>query len=55
MVAEFIFATKVQVASWHLGVTRLAVTAIRPGLDQASLVVGGSRLSERHVIIARAE
>jgi hypothetical protein len=40
LVAEFIFATKVQVASWHPGATRLAVAAIRPGQDQASLVVG---------------
>jgi hypothetical protein len=40
LVAEFIFATKVQVASWHPGASRLAVTAIQPGPDQASLVVG---------------
>jgi len=40
LVAEFIFATKVQVASWHPGAARLAVTAIQPGQDQASLVVG---------------
>jgi hypothetical protein len=40
LVAEFIFATKVQVASWHPGATRLAVTTIQPGQDQASLVVG---------------
>jgi hypothetical protein len=40
LVAEFIFATKVQVASWHPGATRLAVTAIQPGPNQASLVVG---------------
>jgi hypothetical protein len=40
LVAEFIFATKAQVASWHPGTTRLAVTAIRPGQDQDSLVVG---------------
>ena len=40
LVAEFIFATKVQVASWHPGAPRLAVTAIQPGQDQASLVVG---------------
>jgi hypothetical protein len=39
LVAEFIFATKAQVASWHPGATRLAVTAI-PGQDQAWLVVG---------------
>lgn len=40
LVAEFIFATKVQLASWHPGATRLAVAAIRPGQDQASLVIG---------------
>jgi hypothetical protein len=40
LVAEFIFATKVQVASWHPGATRLAVTAIRPGQGQDSLIVG---------------
>ena len=40
LVAEFIFATKVQVASWQPGATRLAVTTIQPGQDQASLVVG---------------
>jgi hypothetical protein len=39
LVAEFIFATKAQVASWHPGAARLAVTAI-PGPDQAWLVVG---------------
>ena len=40
LVAEFIFATKVQVASLRPGATRLAVTAIQPGSDQASLVDG---------------
>ena len=40
LVAEFIFATKVQVASWQPGATRLAVTTISPGHDQAALVVG---------------
>ena len=40
LVAEFSFATKVQLASWHPGATRLAVAVIRPGQDQASLVVG---------------
>jgi len=38
LVAEFIFATKVQLASWHPGATRLAVAVIRQ--DQAPLVVG---------------
>ncbi|MGH3265945.1 MAG: hypothetical protein ACRDNS_28585 [Trebonia sp.] len=40
LVAEFIFATKVQLVSWHPGASRLAVAVIRPGQDQASLVVG---------------
>jgi hypothetical protein len=40
LVAEFIFATKVQVASWQPGATRLGVAVIRPGPDDASLVVG---------------
>jgi len=40
LVAEFIFATKVQLVSWHPGATRLAVAVIRPGQDQAWLVVG---------------
>jgi hypothetical protein len=40
LVAEFIFATKAQLASWHPGATRLAVAVIRPGQDQTRLVVG---------------
>ena len=40
LVAEFVFATKVQLASWHPGATRLSVAVIRPGPDQAQLVVG---------------
>jgi hypothetical protein len=40
LVAEFTFATKVQLASWQPGATRLAVAVIRPGQDQAWLVVG---------------
>jgi hypothetical protein len=40
LVAEFIFATKVQLASWQPGATRLAVAVIRPGQDQSWLVVG---------------
>jgi hypothetical protein len=40
LVAEFIFTTKVQLASWHPGATRLAVTVIRPGHNQASLIIG---------------
>ena len=40
LVAEFIFAAKVQLASWHPGAARLAVAVIRPGQDQVALVVG---------------
>ncbi|HEX3516297.1 MAG TPA: hypothetical protein VHT26_20095 [Trebonia sp.] len=40
LVAEFIFTTKTQLASWHPGASRLAVTVIPPGPDEASLVVG---------------
>jgi hypothetical protein len=40
LVAEFIFATKVQLASWQPGATRLAVAVIRPGQDETGLVVG---------------
>src|ERR1700733_558488 len=40
LIAEFIFATQVQLASWHPGATRLAVAAVRPAQDLASLVVG---------------
>jgi hypothetical protein len=39
LVAEFIFPATVQLASWHPGATRLAVAVVRPGQDQASLVV----------------
>jgi hypothetical protein len=40
LVAELTFTTKVQVASWNPGATRLAVAAIRPGQDSDSLIVG---------------
>jgi hypothetical protein len=40
LVAEFIFTTKTQLASWQPGATRLAVKVIPPGPSQASLVVG---------------
>jgi hypothetical protein len=40
LVAKFIFTTKVQLASWHPGATRPAVTVIQPGTDQASLILG---------------
>jgi hypothetical protein len=40
LVAEFIFTTKVQLTSWQPGAARLSVAVIRPGQDQAALVVG---------------
>jgi hypothetical protein len=40
LVAEFIFTTKTQLASWHPGATSSAVTVIRPGNTQASLILG---------------
>ena len=40
LVAEFSFMTKIQLASWHPGATRPAVTVIQPGRDQASLILG---------------
>ena len=40
LVAEFIFATKAQLASWRPGATQPAVALIPPGQDQAALVVG---------------
>jgi len=40
LVAELSFTTTVQVASWRPGAADLAVAALRPGRDSASLVVG---------------
>jgi hypothetical protein len=40
LVAEFSFATKIQLASWHPGASRPAVTVILPGRDQAWLILG---------------
>lgn len=40
LVAELNFMAKLQVASWHPGAHRLAVAAIRPGPQSASLIVG---------------
>jgi hypothetical protein len=40
LVAEFTFMPNVQLASWHPGAGRLAVTGIKPGRTQASLNVG---------------
>jgi hypothetical protein len=40
MIAEFIFPSAVQLASWHPGASMLTVAVISPGQLQASLVVG---------------
>ncbi len=40
LVTEFTFMPTIQLASWHLGSSRLAVSVLRPGATQASLVVG---------------
>jgi hypothetical protein len=40
LVAELSFTTKVQLASWHPGASRLAVTTLRPQHSPASLVTG---------------
>lgn len=40
LVAEFSFTTKTQLASWHPGARIPAVTVIRPGPNQASLILG---------------
>ena len=40
LVAELRFTTKVQLASWHPGASRLAITTLRPQYSPASLVIG---------------
>jgi hypothetical protein len=40
LVAEFTFMPTIQLASWHLGSSRVAVSVLKPGRTQASLVVG---------------
>ena len=40
LVAELSFTTKVQLASWHPGARRLAITTLRPQHSPASLVIG---------------
>jgi hypothetical protein len=40
LVAEFTFMPTIQLASWHLGASKLAVSDLQPGHTQASLVVG---------------
>jgi hypothetical protein len=40
LVAEFLFETKAQLAAWHPGAARPAVTVIRPGHALDSLILG---------------
>jgi hypothetical protein len=40
LVAELSFTTKVQLASWQPGASRLAITALSPHQDPSSLVIG---------------
>ena len=40
LVAEFSFTTKVQLASWRPGDSRLAIAVLRPQHSPASLVIG---------------
>jgi hypothetical protein len=40
LVAEFTFMPTIQLTAWHLGASRLAVSVLKPGHTQASLVVG---------------
>ena len=40
LVAEFAFIPTIQLTSWHLGASRVAVSILKPGRTQASLIVG---------------
>ena len=40
LVAEFAFTPTIQLASWHPGSSRVAVSVLKPGRTQASLIVG---------------
>ena len=40
LVAEFTFMPTIQLASWHPGASGLAVSILKPGATQASLMVG---------------
>jgi len=40
LVAEFTFMPTIQLASWRPGASRLAVSVLKPGRTQASLIVG---------------
>ena len=40
LVAEFAFMPTIQLTSWHPGASRVAVSVLKPGRTQASLIVG---------------
>jgi hypothetical protein len=40
MVAQFAFMPTIQLTAWHPGASRVAVSALKPGRTQASLIVG---------------
>ena len=40
LVAEFAFIPTIQLTAWHPGASRVAVSALKPGRTQASLIVG---------------
>jgi hypothetical protein len=40
LVAEFAFTPAIQLMAWHPGASRVAVSALKPGRTQASLIVG---------------
>ena len=40
LVAKLSFTTRVQLASWHPGASRLAIAVLRPQHSPASLVIG---------------
>jgi hypothetical protein len=40
LVAEFAFMPTIQLASWHPGSSRVAVSVLKPGRTEASLIVG---------------
>ena len=40
LVAEFAFTPTIQLTAWHPGASRVAVSALKPGRTQASLIVG---------------
>ena len=40
LVAQFAFMPAIQLMAWHPGASRVAVSALKPGRTQASLIVG---------------